>query len=358
MNIRIHSVDLQRMMKIAGACVNPKLPTRNAIEITHDNNILSIRANDGQFGAVASTPLMGGEGESFCVDGTMFGKAIAMCSGETTINVEDNTCKVWFGSGRTRMSVIKTRVPAFEFTTGGKTVVMKSADFRRMLGRVEYAIAAADARKILTGALAECDGKTMRMVALDGFRMAMDTAEIVDGHAPRMIIPGAFLKLAGRGLTDDGYVKMTTDGSRLTISADGMMLSCALLTGEYPDYAKIMPKDFKTEALMETEHMLGAVKSGSLVNGGQKLVKLLVRKDKIEVMTNDEAADYYAEVDCMTTGEWLQIAFNEKYLIDALRAADTEKIIMKMTSGVSPMVICGDGDETWRHLLLPVRTAG
>lgn len=359
MKIRIHSADLQRMMKIAGACVNPRLPTTSAIEIIHDNNILSIRANDGQFGVVASTPLMGGEGESFCVDGTMFGKAVGMCSGETVINVEDKECKVWFGTGRTRMPVIKAKIPAFDFMTGGNTVVMRSKAFRRMLESVDYAIATDQSRKILTGALVECDGKEMRMVALDGFRMATDTAKIVNGTAPKMIIPGAFLKMVGRGLTDDGYVKMTTDGSRLTLSADGLMLSCGLLEGEFPDYHRLLPETFKTEALTETANMLAAVKSGSIINGKQKLVKLLVRNDKIEVRNNAEAADYYAEVDCMMTGEWLQIAFNEQYLIEALRAVDTEKIVMQMNSSVSPVVIRNDDDKgKWIHLLLPVRTAG
>ena len=82
MNIKIHSSELNRMMKTLSQCINPKDQYRSNVEVIYDNNMLTIRGTDGQVSAVMSAPILGGDGEVFCVDGSLFAKVCAMCSGD------------------------------------------------------------------------------------------------------------------------------------------------------------------------------------------------------------------------------------------------------------------------------------
>ena len=87
MNIKIHSAELNRMMKTLGKCIGPRDLAYGNIEVIFDNNLLTLRGTNGQFAAVMSTPVLGGDGETFCVDGETFGKVCALGKGEMEISI-------------------------------------------------------------------------------------------------------------------------------------------------------------------------------------------------------------------------------------------------------------------------------
>ena len=99
-----------------------------------------------------------------------------------------------------------------------------------------------------------------------------------------------------------------------------------------------------------------ALKSGTAVNSKQSLVKLDVGQSVVKVMSNSEAADFEADVDCQTNGDGLQIAFNEKYLMNTMNSVEDENAVMLFNSAVSPMIVRTE-DEHGTRLVLPVRVA-
>ena len=359
MNIKIHSSELNRMMKTITQCIDTKDITNRAnIEIIWDNNLLSIRACNGQFAAIMSTPLLGGNGESFCVDGAMFARVCAMCNGEIQISTDEKTCTVR-GAGRTRLPIIGAKIPAYEHVTG-KSTVISAEQFSACYGGVAYAISADQARIQLTGVNMVTDSTLMNMIALDGFQMSVDYANC-EGDAIDAIVPGAFMKLIAQSAVNGEDITLRTNGQRLEALTDSMMLNCGLISGEYPDWERILPKDFKTTCLVKAEELRNALKSGSVVNNKQNLVKLEVGESVLKVMNNSEEADYEAEVSCMTQGEPLKIAFNQKYLMNTINSIDTEEITLKFGTSVSPCVAQGRGESGiiyGNRLVLPVRVMG
>lgn len=356
MNIKIHSSELNRMMRTLVQCIDTKdITDRSNIEIIYDNNLLTIRGTDGHFSAVMSTPLLGGNGESFCVDGMMFSKVCSMCNGEIEIATDGKTCTIK-GAGRTRLPIVDANIPRFE-SVSGKTVTVSSDQFAKVYGGVAYAIASDQNRIQLTGVLANTDGKGyMTMVALDGFQMSMDGA-VCEGDEVKMIIPGAFMKLISQSTVSGEDITFRTDGRRLEAVTDGMLLACTLIGGEYPDYERILPKEFKTDCLVKVEELRNALKSGSVINTKQNLIKMEIGETSIKVMNNSEEADFEADVSCQTMGDPLKIAFNLKYLLNTINSINVEEVALHFNSSVSPCVATAK-DSYGSRLILPVRVQG
>lgn len=354
MNIKINSAELNRMMRIIGQCIDPRFSGYSNIEVAYDKNALTIRGTNGSFQGTVSTPLLGGDGESFCIDGNMFAKVCAMCSGEIEIRTDGKFCTVK-GAGRTRIPIVDASI-AEQTRVSGKSAEIGADELAKCYAGVSHAVATDQSRIQLTGVLTEVSSSGMRMVALDGFQMSMETAKC-NGDDMKVIIPGSFLSLLTKGIYSGEKVTLRTDGNRIEASTDGIVLTCGLLTGEYPDYNRILPTEFGTECLIDVEKMRYVLKSGSVVNSKQNLVKLEIGADSIKVMNNSEEADYEAEVPCLTNGNTLKIAFNLKYLIGTMNAVSTEKAVMKFNSSVSPCVVNGK-DEDGIRLLLPVRVMG
>ena len=354
MNIKIHSSELNRMMKTITQCIDQRDITKLAnICITHDNNILAIRASNGTFSAVMYASVLGGDGESFCVDGSMFSKVCAMCNGEIQIITDGKTCTIR-GVGRTKIPIVPVDIPAFSMVKG-KTVTTTGAEFTGCYNHVSYAVATDNSRIQLTGILMETEGSTLRMVALDGFQMSIDETQCA-GESIKGIVPGAFMKLVSSSTGASEELKITTDGHSIQAKTDGMMLRCGLISGEYIDYNKILPTEFATKTKVNVSAVRNALKAGNVVNNKQNLVKLEIEEDRIKVTNNSEQADFEAEIPCDTQGDGLKIAFNDKYLIDTMSAIDTDEAIMNMNKSTSPVIV-RNADGTGMRLVLPVRLA-
>ena len=238
MNIKVPASELNRMMKALAQCVDPKDQYRSNIEIIYDNNMLTARGTDGQFSAVMSTPLLGGDGESFCVDGSLFARVCSMCSGDVTITTDGKTCTVK-GAGRTRLPIINAKIPEFK-PVSGSTISIPAAQFAYSFNAVEFAIATDQTRLVLTGVHMEESGNKLTMTTLDGFKMASDS-QMCDCDDITMVVPGAFMKMIRNNTAAGETITVTTDGKRIQAETEGMILSSTLLANEYPDYKRILP---------------------------------------------------------------------------------------------------------------------
>lgn len=348
MNIRIHSADMNRMMKIVNQCVD-KL--NENVEVIHDNNLLTVRGTNGVISVVATTPLLGGDGESFCVDGAMLTRVCAEYSGTIQIETSDRVCTVR-GAGRTRLPIVASKVKAFEPVTG-ESVTVKGNDLRRCYEKVRYAISPDQVRVALTGVLVSSESGEITLTALDGFQLAVEKTAC-EGDGVHFLAPRAFMEMVSKSVLPDDNVKITTDGKCVQVTTDDLMANCPLLLGEFPDCKRIMPTEFQTEVLVETEKVINALKCGQAIQNKTNAVKIAIADGVMKITNNSEQADYEAEVACDVNGEDISTAFNEKYLLSALSMTESDETVLKLGGAVKPAIAQGKGKDGI-HLLLPVR---
>ena len=220
--------------------------------------------------------------------------------------------------------------------------------FRDMIQRVSFAIATDENRQILTGCLLEVSRNEARLVALDGFRLAMqkifqpfelpEEKEVV-----KAIIPGKVISEMSRILPDDdAFCSLYFDQGRMQCTFGNIRISSVLLAGEYIDYRRIIPTSFKTQARADRTTVADAIDRASLMarEGKNNLIKMSFRQNLLRISSNAEMGDVEEEMEADLNGDDIDIAFNSRYIVDVIRNVAGDTLYMNFNSNVSPASSC------------------
>ncbi len=218
-----------------------------------------------------------------------------------------------------------------------------------------------ESRPVHTGSLFEIDDSGLTMVSVDGFRLALrhEPLENMDGGAFSFVAPGSALKEVENicGDTDD-MIHITCGNRHLMFAAGETQLICRRLEGDFLDYKNAIPKnnpilvDVENSALLQSLDRVSVVISEKL----KSPVRCVFDKDRIYLSartSNGEAKDI-----CSASGDGneLEIGFNNRYLMEALRYAPADTVRMALNTNISPCVITPtDGSDSFLYMVLPVR---
>ena len=241
------------------------------------------------------------------------------------------------------------------------SVDIRQGTLKAMINQTSFAVSTNEARPIHTGALFEISDTGLTMVAVDGFRLALrrEPLERIDGGAFRFVAPGAALNEVEKICADTDALLTVVQGKRhLMFEAENTQLICRRLEGEFLDYRNAIPKnnpicvEVETKALLESLDRVSVVISEKL----KSPVRCLFDADRVYLSArtgNGEAKDI-----CPLDGDGngLEIGFNNRYLMDALRYAPADAVTMELNTSISPAVLVPvDGEESFLYMVLPVR---
>lgn len=355
MNINVPASELARMMHTVGKCVDTRADGKGKnIELRHQDGVFSIAASNWDQYIRMSVAADGGDGETAYVDGKMFANVVGKCRGDVKIDVKGNVCSVMAGGGRTRIPVV-TMDMAQPAEVSGTEIRVPADTLARAVGNVMYAVSADGVRLILTGVLLDAKQGEMSLVAIDGIQMSKEIIEYGGGEI-RAIIPGTALKRFCDGMMDGETARIVSDGDRISMRTDSIEMVCSLLQGEYIDYEKLIPQSFVVETMFKKGTMRDVLGSSSVIGSGKNLVRFRIENNNIIVASNSPEADFSAAVDADNIGDDLVIAFNTKYLMNALNALDEDEVVLKANLPTSPVVLTTRKGKEIR-LVLPVRVA-
>lgn len=344
------------MMKVLAGCIDPHRDQKNSnVEISHKDSMFSIRATNGAQFVKMSTPMLGEDSEVFCVDGRMLYNIVSRASGMIDISSDGKVCSIK-GNGRTRMPVMDVELGTPREVTG-KTVTVASSYFTNAFSKVRHAVSVDQSRIILTGVCIEVSNNEMKLIAIDGFQMSVETIPC-EGDDIKFVVPCELMKKVCDCASPDEDISLVTDGSRLYARTDTAEVSGGLLSGEFIDWRRLIPESFKTEVLFTTEEFSNVLKGSSVVGNSNHLVKLIITNNELTVTSNSDqtGAEFEGSISINKTGENQLIAFNDKYLVNAFNTLTGEESVMKLNSSVSPVIFTTKGGNDIR-LVLPVRIA-
>lgn len=229
---------------------------------------------------------------------------------------------------------------------------------REMLSQTEVAMARDDVRPVLTGLLLEITDK-IKLVATDGHRLAYRQAPATDEGQVKAIIPGKAVQELVKILDDDFEKKVTVylNSTDIIFDLKGIILSSRLVEGKYPPYQQIIPSDFKTTLVAETQPLLSALERAEIIaREGNNLVMLEVDGQGIKITAvNQDIGSFEDYAPATVEGEPLEIRFNVRLLLDCLRNIKNQQVNMDLTGPFSPCMIRPVQDHNYLHLVLPVR---
>ena len=240
------------------------------------------------------------------------------------------------------------------------SIKIEPNDFKSMVRGCIFAAAQDDTKPILTGALMELGSDSLRLIALDGYRLALRTAPIVNNgtEEKEIVVPARSLIEVARILPDDGE-KATITFSRTHLSATGgdVKIIARLMEGDFIKYKQILPNEHMTRVRVNRKELLDGIERVALMARESKsnLIKFSISREMIEISANSEIGRSNEEIPCAAMGEDIEIAFNNKYLTDVFKVLDDEEIYMDFNSNVSPCVVKPINGEEYYYLILPVR---
>lgn len=230
---------------------------------------------------------------------------------------------------------------------------------RDMIGRTLFAIAVDESRPILTGCLMEIGKDEMRVVALDGFRLALRKENIDGPEKPvSAVVGGKVLGDIAKILADtDEPVSLCFSRSHVQMNIGATHIVARLLEGEFIRYRQILPQEWQTRVAVKRGELSSAIDRASLIarEGKSNLVCFKIDGETLDVTSNSENGDMEEKIAVTTEGKDLTIAFNVRYITDVLKALSDDEVFMRFNSNVSPCVVCPTEGDSYLYLVLPVR---
>ena len=242
------------------------------------------------------------------------------------------------------------------------SLILPQSRLKAMISQTLFAVSDNESRPIHTGSLFEVDSNGLTIVSVDGYRLAL-RHEAIDkkegAETFSFVVPGAALSEVAKICSDVDEPASVTQGARHVMFKVGdTMLVSRRLEGEFLAYRQAIPRNNTIHVEGETRALLSSIDRVSLIISDKlkSPLRCVFDSNLLKISTKTAIGDAYDECPLSGDGGGLEIGFNNKYLMDALKAAPADKVRLELTTGVSPCVILPtEGEENFLYMVLPVR---
>ena len=341
-------------------------PVLECIKLEAKNDTLTLIAYDGEISIEKKINAEIIEEGEICVNGKFFSDFVGKISfTEVVMYVDEGKFYIQYGESETFMQSL----PAEDFPIfNGATIAeenyfeIKESALKDLISKVVFCAATDESRPILKGCLLEAKDGKLTATALDGFRMACSYSEtsVNEDKTMKIVCPARTLIEISRMLDGgDNLLKIYADKNRLSVAVKDTVITSRLYVGEFVKKENIYPVDFTTKVKTLRSELLQSVERASVLIRGDKnnLVVLDIKQGKIVINANSDMGKVEETVSAEIEGKELKIAMNGKYLSDAMKALEEDKIEISFNSSVSPFTIENETDKRCQYLVLPVRTS-
>jgi DNA polymerase-3 subunit beta len=237
-----------------------------------------------------------------------------------------------------------------------------------LIAKTTFAISLEESRYTLNGALLVLKPSSIRMVATDGHRLAMvEIDHKFEGftNETSVLVPKKAMTEVQRlaqGIGDDGQVEFGQDESHLFFQFGGRLLTSRKLTGQFPNYEAVLPRDVNKTLVLEKEELQSALRRvAQLADQRTHAVKFMLSNEGMEVSSS--SPDYGEAKEVIGKefkGDTIAIGFNAQYLLDFLAAAADGPISFELKDEQSagqlrPVAKDGSDSSRYRYVVMPMR---
>lgn len=364
MKIIVNGTDLSNaVMKVSKAI---SLKTTNAvlegIKLSVKGDTLILTATDMEIAiekTIRCDTFM--EGDTV-VPGRIFTEFVKKLENEDQVEmttVENGNIKISYGSSEVFFSTLSADdFPSIRKDLREKSFSLLQKDFKDVIGKTAFSCSTDESRPILKGCLFDIENGELTVVALDGFRLAVAKKKVKAASSDfKVIIPARALGEITRLLEkDEEEITFVSEDNNFMIEIEGTVFVTRLLEGDYINYKQIIPNDFLTTVRVGRANLLNSLERATIVAKESKnLVKLDIKENYVNVFAQSESGNVNENVLINMEGKDLKIAFNSKYLCDALKATGDEFVNMYFTSAISPCIIRPYSGDEYLYLILPIR---
>ena len=239
-----------------------------------------------------------------------------------------------------------------------KMITLSQFKLKEVINQTIFSIAINDNNKMMTGELFEVNEGTLKVVGLDGHRIAIRNIKL-EGRSDdvRVVIPGKTLQEISKILNADAesFVNIYFTNNHVLFEFDQTHVVSRLIEGDYFKISQMLSNDYETKVSINKKEFLDSIDRANLLirEGDKKPIIINILNGLLQVNVNSAIGALNEDIDIDKEGKDIMIGFNPKFLMDALRVIDDENVTMYLVNHKSPCFI-RDKEEKYIYLILPV----
>ena len=319
---------------------------------------------------------------SYIINAQKFNQTLRVMDGEEITLTVDSKLSATIVSGRSshKMSaLLGSDFPNIPELKSDRSFIVGQSVLKNMIAQVDFAMGINDQRAVLNGTFFKITDENIMLVSCDSFKLAKcrRKTELVNKNTNgnehleySFIVPVKTVNELSRLLSDDeeALTQIFVTRKHIVLLIGELIFFSRLIEGDYIDYDRIIMSNHKISVTLEKRDILSALERAALVTeekiagSVRSHVKLDVHDDVLKISAVSTAGSTYDEVFIEHTGDDILIAFNNRYLMDSIKACNAEKIVLSMSSPLTSMNIepvechdAPDSEESEIFMLLPVR---
>ena len=239
-----------------------------------------------------------------------------------------------------------------------KMITLSQFQLKEVINQTIFSIAINDNNKMMTGELFEVNEGTLKVVGLDGHRIAIRNIKL-EGRSDdvRVVIQGKTLQEISKILNADAesFVNIYFTNNHVLFEFDQTHVVSRLIEGDYFKISQMLSNDYETKVSINKKEFLDSIDRANLLirEGDKKPIIINILNGLLQVNVNSAIGALNEDIDIDKEGKDIMIGFNPKFLMDALRVIDDENVTMYLVNHKSPCFI-RDKEEKYIYLILPV----
>lgn len=351
---------LQAVSRSVGS--HSSLPVLDNILLSVEGKQLRIAATNLEIGVIEFIPVTEGvDGEITVPAKTLVELVSGLGQSKVTLETEED--RLTLKANNFTASI--NGIPAAEFPvipTSSSSAISLSKEFFLTSKDILFAAALDEGRPVLTGILTDIKGTKLDFVATDGFRLAHRQVKLSsDSPQFRSLIPKRtfeeVLRIISEQSIDEVKISASENQNQIVLTLGQTIVSSRLIEGQYPAWEKIIPQKIVSRIIVEKDILLKAIKLAAVFAKNEaNIVVLTIKKSGLSLKSQaKEVGSQENEIDGQVEGEELQIAFNTKFLLDAVSNIPTSQLIMEFSGSLSASLIKPIGEEGLEYIVMPVR---
>lgn len=343
--------------------IHSTLPVLNNILLAIEGNKLKIAATNLEIGVIKFIPVEVESTGEITVPAKTFVELVAgLEQSKITIEAQENILTLESGKLKATVNGIpSSEFPAIPLSDGEGVTFPKEALYS--CGQILFAAAVDEGRPVLTGVLTESKDRVLNFVATDGFRLAHRQYRLPKGRQPefRSLIPKRtfeeVLRIISEQKENDIKISTSENQNQVVFKVGQTIISSRLIEGQFPAWEKIIPTQIIARAIADKEQLLKGIKLAAIFAKNEaNIVVLTTKRGYLDLKSSaKEIGSQENQVEAEVEGEELQIAFNTKFLLDALTNVPTSQLTLELSGPLSASLIKPIGEEGLEYIVMPVR---
>lgn len=281
------------------------------------------------------------------------------------LDIQHHVLKVTCGAQRTNIhGVDAAEFPPLPSRESEAVATVDAAAFQNAITQTAMAASSDEGSPVLTGVMLQASGDKLTLAATDRHRLAVRTLALEGGKGlaggAAVIVPAKHLAELARAINPTRPtigISFSEARNQIFFTLRDIEISSRLIEGNYPNYAQVIPQGSTTTVNLPTEVLLRGAKTASvLARDAANPVRFKVGEGAVTLVAQTaEVGDHEAPIQADTTGDDVQIAFNSRYVVDALSVLGAEQVQLSFNGALQPGVIRPAGRDDYLCIIMPVR---